>query len=573
MMQPYAEKVIWGIIILVAIMSLRLVTPLLSRVLVDDIIKGGRIELLTTMLLALLGILVVRSVLVYIRSIIFHTVSQKIVIGIRETMYDHLHELPFSFYDHHRIGEIMSRMTGDIESIRNLIASGIITIIEQSINFTGAIIIVFTISPLLGCVLLLMAPVLALVGFRFDRNIRPAFHRIREQNAVLNARTQESIAGVRVVKAFAREDYENEQFQTENHYQRDLGINISRIFSRFYPIVEFIAALTPALLLMVGGALAVKGYITSGSVVAVFGYISSVTVPMRQLSHILNMVAQSITSADRIFYYMDFGSEIREKLDARFPETFTGHIVFDHVDFSYGDEKVLHDISFEVPPGGTLAIMGATGSGKTSIVNLLGRYYECQRGAVRIDGIDVKDMKLKPLRRQIGYIMQETFLFSDSLEGNIAFGNPDATPEQVRKAAEIAQAAEFIDNLDEGMDMIVGERGMGLSGGQKQRVAIARALVVDPKILVLDDATASVDMETEHAIQQGLKEVMAGRTTIIISHRISSVRKADEIIVLEEGRIAERGTHETLMEKKGLYYGIFMDQYRDYESMVRRQVI
>ena len=251
MMQPYAEKVIWGIIILVAIMSLRLVTPLLSRVLVDDIIKGGRIELLTTMLLALLGILVVRSVLVYIRSIIFHTVSQKIVIGIRETMYDHLHELPFSFYDHHRIGEIMSRMTGDIESIRNLIASGIITIIEQSINFTGAIIIVFTISPLLGCVLLLMAPVLALVGFRFDRNIRPAFHRIREQNAVLNARTQESIAGVRVVKAFAREDYENEQFQTENHYQRDLGINISRIFSRFYPIVEFIAALTPALLLMV----------------------------------------------------------------------------------------------------------------------------------------------------------------------------------------------------------------------------------------------------------------------------------------------------------------------------------
>ncbi|NLG37925.1 MAG: ABC transporter ATP-binding protein, partial [Clostridiales bacterium] len=474
---------------------------------------------------------------------------------------------------HHRIGEIMSRMTGDIESIRNLIASGIITIIEQSINFIGAIIIVFTISPLLGGMLLLIAPILAFVGFRFDRSIRPAFHRIREQNAVLNARTQESIAGVRVVKAFAREDYENERFQAENHHQRDLGINISRIFSRFYPIVEFIAALTPALLLLVGGSLAVQGHITAGSVVAVFGYISSVTVPMRHLSHILNMVAQSIASADRIFYYMDFGSEIREKPHARFPETFRGHVVFDHVDFSYGDETVLHDISFDVPPGGTLAIMGATGSGKTSIVNLLGRFYECQQGAVSIDGIDVKDMKLKPLRSRIGYIMQETFLFSDSLEGNIAFGNPDATPEQIRKAAEIAQAFEFIDGLDEGMDMIVGERGMGLSGGQKQRVAIARALLIDPGILVLDDATASVDMETEHAIQRGLKEVMAGRTTIIISHRISAVRKADEIIVLEEGRIAERGTHETLMEKKGLYYGIFMDQYRDYESMVRGQVI
>jgi len=323
----------------------------------------------------------------------------------------------------------------------------------------------------------------------------------------------------------------------------------------------------------VRGYLALKGDVTPGTLVAAVGYIWMIMMPLRNLSNTINIITQAISSGDRLFYYLDFGSEIKERPDAVFPEEFKGHVRFENVTFRYEDEPVLRNITFDVQPGHTLAIMGATGSGKTSIVNLLARFYECGEGAVKIDGIDVKDYKLRQLRRQIGYVMQETFLFSETLENNIAFGWPDATQEELDEAAAAACAAEYIDKLDEGYATIVGERGLGLSGGQKQRAAIARALCYGPKILVLDDATSSVDMETEYAIQQALKMDSATRTTFIISHRISAVKDADEIIVLETGAIAERGTHGELLKKHGLYYGIFMDQYRDYEAISGERLV
>ena len=338
--------------------------------------------------------------------------------------------------------------------------------------------------------------------------------------------------------------------------------------AKFHPVIEFIASIIPAVMLLVGGLLAVQGIITPGEVVKVFGYLWMISDPMRMVANILNMLSQTASSGERLFYYTDIGSEIKEDPNPQYPKEFTGHVRFDHVNFSYGDEPVLTDINIDVPAGHTLAIMGATGSGKTSVVNLLGRFYECQSGVVSIDGIDVKKYPMKALRRNLGYVMQETFLFSDTLRDNIAFGRPDASQEAIEQAADIAQATEYISGMDLGYDTIVGERGMGLSGGQKQRAAIARAIVLDPKILILDDATSAVDLETESAIQQGLKKVLKGRTTFIISHRISAVKDADEIIVLDAGRIAERGTHETLMKEKGLYYGIFMDQYRDYQSVL-----
>ena len=297
-----------------------------------------------------------------------------------------------------------------------------------------------------------------------------------------------------------------------------------------------------------------------GTLVGVTGYIWMLVNPMRQLSNIINMIAQAITSAEKLFYYVDFGSAIREPENARQPEKYEGHVVFDHVNFTYGDHPVLKDITFEAKPGQTIAVMGATGAGKSTLITLLGRFYDIQSGSIQIDGIDVREHSLKPLRRHIGYVMQETFLFSDTLEDNIRFGRPDAEMERVERSARVAQATEFIQHMPSGYDTVVGERGLGLSGGQKQRVAIARAVLIDPKILVLDDSTSAVDMETEYLIQQELKEVLKNRTTFIIAHRISSVKNADLILVLEDGAIAERGNHKELMAQGGIYYQMVMDQ-------------
>ncbi len=569
MLKPYRAKIFFGYLLLFMFLTFLLISPLLTRIIVDDVIYAGKFEpeqqkILYTVLLILIGFALSRALVLYSRVIIFESISQNVIYDLRTSLYKHLNSMPYRFYDKHRIGEIMSRMTGDIEAIRNFLAVGIIQIVEQSIFFFGSLIIIFFLSVKIGLVLAAITPILTYIAFKYDKRIRPAFHQIREQNAILNTRTQENIAGVRLVKAYDRQDYERQLFDEENHKQMNFGIKITKIFSNFHPLLEFISSSISALLILIGGYLAVTGAISTGTIVAIFGYLWMITQPTRNLGNLLNMVSQTIASGERIFYYSDFGSYIKESKNPKFPEKFEGHITFENVHFSFGDEIILNDISFDIPIGNTFAIMGATGSGKTSIVNLLGRFYECYKGAVKIDGINVKDYELKKLRSQIGYVMQETFLFSDSLAGNIAFGNIDADMEDVKKAADTAQASSFIADKDEGYDLIVGERGTGLSGGQKQRTAIARALLIEPKILVLDDSTAAVDMETEYRIQKGLDETADKRTTIIISHRISSVQNADEIIILNKGKIQERGRHKDLLELKGLYYNIFMDQYQDY---------
>ena len=335
--------------------------------------------------------------------------------------------------------------------------------------------------------------------------------------------------------------------------------------------MELMSSLCTPIMLLVGGVLLVNGQMDIGTLVAVNGYVWLIINPMRALSGIINMVAQAITSAEKLFYYQDFGSVIREKDDARSPEKFEGRVEFDHVTFSYGGEDILTDISFEAKPGQTIAVMGATGSGKSTLVSLIGRFYDVKAGAVRVDGIDVRDQRLKPLRSQLGYVMQETFLFSDTLRDNIRFGRPEAPQPRVERAAQVAQATEFIEHMPQGYDTVVGERGMGLSGGQKQRVAIARAVLIDPAILIMDDSTSAVDMETEYLIQQELKDVLKNRTTFIIAHRLSSVKNADQILVLDGGRIAERGPHQQLLDRKGIYWRMVQDQYRDFDQFAGRK--
>ncbi len=567
LMGRYKKRTALAAALLIIVIITRLVYPYLTKIVTDEIIQGGKTELLPGIIILILSLTIVRATAVYARAYLFENISQSIIFDLRYQLYTHLQTLPFKFYDENRIGEIMSRMTGDVEGIRNFLAGGAITMLENFIYFTGALAILFTLNYKLALVVLAVAPFLAIAARRFDKVIRPAFGEIREQNAVLNTRAQENIAGARVVKAFAKEEYEKEYFSKENLKHLDKNIKVTYIWSKFYPVIEFISQLSPILLLWFGGHMVVRQEITLGTLIAFTGYIWMITGPMRMVGWLVNMIAQAISSGEKIFYYLDLGPAIKDREGAGFPSDFKGHVRFEDVSFKYADNLILQDISFDVAPGKTLAIMGATGSGKTSIVNLIGRFYECSKGRVTIDGMDVKDMKLKELRQHIGYVMQETFLFSETIAANIAFGKPDATMDQIIEAAKIAQAHDFIMEMPDQYETIVGERGMGLSGGQKQRVAIARALLKNPTILILDDSTSSVDMETEFEIQKGLEKVMKNRTTFIIAHRISSVKDADEIIVLDDKRIAERGNHQSLMEKKGLYYQMYMDQYRDFEEI------
>ncbi len=570
MLKPYRKVVAVALFLQLLVILSRMLTPFITRDIVNDVIPTQNLVKLGPLCVELLALVIMRAVSTYVRSLMLERVSQNVTYDLRTGLYRHLQELPYTFYDHHRIGEIMSRMTGDIEGVRNLISSGLITVFDNALNFVGALIFMSIMSWKLMLALLIFAPLVALTAWQFNKRIRPAFVNIREQNAVLNTTTQENLAGVRVVKAFTREDYESERFKTEN--QKLLGMNLeaTRIWSIFVPLMELLSSLCTPVMLLVGGVLLVNHQIDIGTLVAVNGYVWLIINPMRALSGIINMVVQAITSAEKLFYYQDFGSVIREKADAKEPEKFEGHVEFDHVTFSYGGADVLRDITFEAKPGQTIAVMGATGTGKSSLVSLIGRFYDVKKGSVRVDGIDVRDQKLKPLRRSMGYVMQETFLFSDTLTDNIRFGRPEASQEQVERAARVAQADEFIRKMPDGYETIVGERGMGLSGGQKQRVAIARAVLNDPSILIMDDSTSAVDMETEYLIQQDLKEVLKNRTTFIIAHRISSVKNADMILVLDhEGRIAERGTHQQLLDMKGIYYGMVQDQYRDFDQFAK----
>ena len=560
LLRPYRRKIVIGLLLQLLVILTRLVLPYVTKAVVNDVITQQHTEFLLPLCGAILGLTLLRGCCNFFRSMIFERMSQNAVWDLRTGLYAHMEELPYQFYDKHRVGEIMSRMTGDIDGLRNLFAGGIVTVFDNALCFIGALIFMMTMSWQVTLMILAFTPLISLLAWAFNRKIRPAFRDIREQNAVLNTRTQENLAGMHVVKAFAQEAHEEEMFDRENDALCAMHLKASWIWSNFVPMMDLLGALCTPVTLLGGAYLVMHNQMDIGTLVGVTGYIWMLVNPMRQLSSIINMVAQAITSAEKLFYYVDFGSAIREPENARQPEAYEGHVVFDHVNFSYGDHPVLRDITFEAKPGQTIAVMGATGAGKSTLITLLGRFYDIQSGRILIDGVDVREHSLKPLRRRIGYVMQDTFLFSDTIADNIRFGQPDADMERVRRSAKVAQAQEFIEHMPEGYDTVVGERGLGLSGGQKQRTAIARAVLIDPKILVLDDATSAVDMETEYLIQQELKQVLRNRTTFIIAHRISSVKNADLILVLDDGAIAERGTHKELMAQGGIYYQMVMDQ-------------
>ncbi|MCE5343847.1 MAG: ABC transporter ATP-binding protein/permease [Eubacteriales bacterium] len=566
-LKPYRRKLITCIVLLTLMTALRMVVPYITQAVVNDVLPNRNMPLLLKLCAALIGMTAVRSVMMYKRGMLIENVSQSVVYDLRTGLYGHMQELSYSFFDTHHIGEIMSRMTGDIEGVRVLIVNGVVGVIESSLMFVLSLVGMSLMSWRLTLIMVCFCPAIAVVAWRLHHHIRPAHIAVREQNAVLNTRTQENISGVRVVKAFAREEYEKQCFEKDNQLVLNNNLRVTRLWSTYFPLLDTIANLALPVLVVAGAAMVGRGMLDIGTLVGATGFVWMLIAPMRQVATFVNMTANGVVSSEKLIYYMDLGSQIKNPQEPQTPIKREGRVDFDHVTFKYGDKTVLHDIDLHVEPGQVVAVMGATGMGKTSLVTLLGRYYDVAGGSLLVDGVDVREQDMHCLRDGIGVVMQETFLFSETIFNNIRFGRPEATQAQVEAAARAAQAEEFIAQTPQGYDTVVGERGMGLSGGQKQRVALARAILYDPSILVLDDATSAVDMETEAEIQQALARVLKGRTTFIIAHRISSVRKADQIIMLQDGRIAERGTHRELLARNGVYAALYHDQTRDFESV------
>ncbi len=561
--RPFKVQFILATIVLLAAVGVGMINPYLIGLLIDRVIKGGQLHLLRLLTTGLVVASVVGSVLQYTHSYSFEDLSQKVVYSIRHDMYRHLQSASFSFYDEAHTGELMSRLTGDLEGVRHFMVGGFPTLISSMVTFIGVTAILFNMNTKLTLVCLSFSPFLAITAISFERKMERVHSDIRHQMAAFNRFIQENITGIRVVKAFAREKYEVERFRAENDevYKKNMAAGLLR--GRFGPLLELLSSMSVVALISYGGWLVMRGEITVGMMVAFNGYLWSLIWPMRNLGTLLDMIGWVISSGQRIFDLLDTDVSMPVKPDAYKPDKVRGDVRFENVTFKYGGDVVLEDVNIDAPAGKKVAIMGATGAGKTSIVNLICRFYDPQKGRVLVDHVDVRDWDLKTLRRNVSVVMQETFLFSDTIANNIAYGNDNAPMDEIIAAAKAACAHDFIMEMPEGYDTVVGERGVGLSGGQKQRIAIARALLINAPILILDDATSNVDMETEHEIQQALKHLMTGRTTFIIAHRISAVKDADEIIILEKGRIVERGNHDQLLEMKGVYYDIFKDQYKD----------
>lgn len=497
----------------------------------------------------------------YMQRYTLAIISQRVGFDMRDDMYNSLLEQSFSFYDQQRTGQLMARATGDINMLGRFFNFGFRLALSNILLLFLVIYSMLSISLHLTLVSILILPFLLVTTLNFSKRIRPMWQAIREQNGEITAVLQENLSGVRVVRGFSREEFEEEKFWTEIMKYFDINIEMAKLRSFFRPMVGLISGIGVIIIIMYGGTLVIQDALSLGSMIAFYFYIARLMGPVRMLGFITGMFVRAQTAAERVFEIIDAEIDVHDKPDAQEMTVVVGHIKFEDVWFSYDDENmVLKDIDLVVNPGQTVAILGATGSGKSSIINLIPRFYDVTKGCIKLDGVDIRDLKIKNLRSRIGIVRQDPFIFSTTLRENIAYGVEKATEQQVEEAARQAKIHEFIDGLPERYETKVGERGVTLSGGQKQRVAIARALLKNPKILILDDSTSSVDTQTEYEIQQALDELLENRTTFIITQRLSSIKKADYIIVLEDGKIREEGDHETLMSLDGIYRKLYDTQ-------------
>lgn len=561
---------LWGSVAGLAIATaLGLVYPLLLRTLIDDMIVPGEFNGVLGLSLAAVGIIFVKAGFQYVHGFSGGRLGNRLAYRLRNGCYEKLQQLSFSYYDSARTGDLMSRLTADIEGMRNFIGFGFAQLLNTAFLLLFGFAMMFFVDWKLTLMTLVIIPILGFIAIRFEQNIHPVFRSIRSAVGRLTVSVQENITGVRTVKSFAREPFELKKFEKENVEYRDNHLQLAGVWAKYFPMIEFIANLSVAALLLVGGWRVIDKSLSLGDLVALTGMLGLIVAPLWNLGFQINNFTQSKASGERLLELLNQPISVKNTAQCLVldEEAVQGHIRYEDVSFRYANRddqpSALLGFNLDAPAGTAIGLLGGTGSGKSTIVGLLMRAYDVGEGSLTLDGVDVRHIELESLRRQTAIVYQESFLFSASIKENISYGYPDASMAEIEEAARLAQADGFIRELPLGYDTVVGERGMGLSGGQKQRIAIARALLCKPKILILDDATSALDMETEHEIQTAIRSVMAGRTVFMIAHRISTLRHADEIVVLDRGRTVQRGTHDKLVKQPGLYRETYRIQYAD----------
>lgn len=555
---------VFAVASMVTAIALDMLYPKITQKIVDDVILGGQMEILTKLLTGIVLVGIGRSIFGYCKEFTFDFLSSKIGAEMRKDLFNHIQTLSMRYFDDTNTGELMARVKDDVDKIQNALGYVGMLLIEVTIHVVFVLYCMFSLNWKMAFLPVTVMLCCAVVAIIMERKLDKVYEDISEENAVLTTVAEENLAGVRTVKAFAREDYEIKKFLSHNERYYNLNITQSKVLVRYYPLFQFVGKVLPVAITILGGISVMNGNMSLGALVAYVEYSRNCTWPMEMMGWLTNDLSSAVASYKKIKKIYEVKPEIEDSRNVVTLDHISGNVEFDHVSFKLDGKQILSDISFSVNEGKTLGIMGATGSGKSSIINMLHRFYDTTEGSVRLDGVDIRKISLRQLRRSVAVVLQDVFLFSDTIEENIKMGNRNTMQmDEIKSAAASAQASSFIEKMDEQYETVIGERGVGLSGGQKQRISIARALSKHSPILVMDDSTSALDMETEHEIQKTLNS-LKDTTKIIIAHRISAVCHADEIIYLQDGRIAERGTHEELLAKKGLYYDTYMAQYGGY---------
>jgi subfamily B ATP-binding cassette protein MsbA len=578
-LKPYWKQLILIAALLLLSTGLELLPPLFQRSIIDDVIGDGDTARLPPLIAGLVGAYAALQLVAVGEQYLRHALGERFILDLRVRLYDYLQRLSLSFFERTSTGEIMSRITNDVNALEHFVTHGSSMTAVDLLRLVGTAVVLLVLDWPLALVAMLPVPVLAVVLRLFNRRVRPVYRQVRDRLGGINSRLQDNIAGIRVIQAFGQERAALDRFAEESQAYYRARLQSIRVWSTFFPAIRFAASLGMVLVLAFGARRVLSGELSVGTLVAFLFYAASFYQPINRLTEVDNIFQQAIAAGERIFELLDEVPGIQNAPGAVPMLRVQGEIKFENVYFRYGEvdsvagtplvakaservdnEYVLHDVTFDVAPGQVVALVGPSGAGKTSIANLISRFYDPARGRVLIDGHDLRDLQLKSLRAHIAVVLQETFLFNDNIRDNLRFAKPDASEEEMMAAARAAYAHDFIMELPDGYDTEIGERGVRLSGGQQQRLALARAILADPRILILDEATSSVDAEAEYLIQQALDQVLRGRTAIVIAHRLSTIRNADKIIALEEGRIREVGDHLQLLARGGLYSDLYQRQ-------------
>lgn len=560
--RPYLSKWVFASILTVAVALLNIVTPFISGLIVDIVIINEEVNLLIPLLLVMIGSTFIRTLLRYIYRLRFESISQDVLFQIRNDLYTKFQELDFSFFNHTRTGDIMARMTGDTDAIRHSVSWVYFNLLDNIVLFFSALIFLWGIERRLTLSLLIVTPFIAIFTVLLSTRANRAYYEIRKSFSRLNSMVEENIRGNKIVKAFGTEDYEKEKFDEANNYFKESNLQSATVSSRYLPLLETFAGFMSVIAVGFGGWLVITGEMSVGNLVTFTGLIWMINQPMRNIGGHMNDLQNLFAGTVKIREMLAIEPQIPIE-ERKTADHIKGKVEFQNVCFAFPDEPeqlIIDDISFKVEPGETVGILGETGSGKSTLINLISRFFDPTEGNILIDDHDVREWNVLDLRKHITIVMQDVFLFSDTIKSNISYGSPETSFEEVEDMAEVADAREFIEKMPEQYETYLGEQGSGLSGGQKQRLSLARGLLKNPAILILDDTTSALDMETEARIQKGMEDISRERTTFIIANRISSIKNADQILILSKGKIIERGQHEELLAKKGAYYRIYREQ-------------